>query len=152
MSHAGQYDTARPTAPAAPDGRPPAQTGWVGWVIFAAMMLVMVGLFHVIEEFVALFRDEVFLVGQKGLVVNVDYTAYGWTHIVVGLVAIGVGAGLFAGQMWARVVGVIVATLSAIANIAFMPAYPVWSAIMIAVDVLVIWALTVHGAEIKNRP
>jgi hypothetical protein len=121
-------------------------------VVFAAMMLVMVGLFHVIEGFVALFRDEVFLVGQKGLVVNVDYTAYGWTHIVVGLVAIGVGAGLFAGQMWARVVGVIVATLSAIANIAFMPAYPVWSAIMIAVDVLVIWALTVHGAEIKNRP
>ena len=56
---------------------------------------------------------------------------------------------LLAGQMWARVVAVIVAMLSAVANIAFLPAYPIWSAILITVDVLVIWAVTVHGSEIK---
>jgi hypothetical protein len=112
-------------------------------------MLVLVGSFHIIQGLVAVFRDEVFLVGQEGLVVNVDYTAWGWTHIIGGALAILVGACLLAGQMWARVVAVIVAMLSAIANIIFLPAYPIWSTIMIAIDVLVIWAVTVHGSEIK---
>jgi hypothetical protein len=125
------------------------QTGWVGWVVFAGFMLVLVGSFHVVQGLVAVFRDEVFLVGPKGLVLNVDYTAWGWTHIVGGALAILVGACLLAGQMWARVVAVIVAMLSAIANIIFLPAYPIWSTIMIAIDVLVIWAITVHGSEIK---
>ena len=126
------------------------QTGWVGWVVFAGFMLVLVGSFHVIQGLVAVFRDEVFLVGPKGLVVNVDYTTWGWTHIVGGALAILVGACLLAGQLWARIVAVIVAMLSAIANIVFLPAYPIWSTIMIAIDVLVIWAVTVHGSEIRN--
>lgn len=126
------------------------QTGWVGWVVFAGFMLVLVGTFHIIQGLVAVFRDEVFLVGPRGLVVNVDYAAWGWTHVVGGALVILVGACLLAGQMWARIVAVIVAMLSAIASLAFLPAYPVWSAIMIAIDVLVIWAVTVHGAEIKD--
>jgi hypothetical protein len=126
------------------------QTGWVGWVVFAGMMLVMLGVFHIIEGLVALFRDEVFLVGPKGLVVNVDYTAWGWAHVIGGALAILVGACLLAGQLWARIVAVIVAMLSAIVNMAFLPAYPVWSAILITLDVLVIWAVTVHGSEIKS--
>jgi len=126
------------------------QTGWVGWVVFAGFMLVLVGTFHVIQGLVAVFRDEVFLVGPQGLVVNVDYTTWGWTHIIGGALAILVGVCLLAGQTWARVVAVIVAMLSAVANIIFLPAYPVWSTIMIALDVLVIWAVTVHGAEIRN--
>ena len=125
------------------------QTAWVGWVVFAGMMLVLLGSFHVIQGLVALFRDEVFVVGQRGLVVNVDYTAWGWTHVIGGAIAILVGACLLAGQMWARVVAVVVAMLSAIVNVAFIPAYPVWSVMMVAVDVLVIWAITVHGSEIK---
>jgi hypothetical protein len=64
--------------------------------------------------------------------------------------AILVGTCLLAGQLWARIVAVIVAMLSAIANITFLPAYPIWSTIMIAIDVLVIWAVTVHGAEIRK--
>ena len=126
------------------------QTGWVGWIVFAGFMLVMVGFFHAIEGLVALFRDEVFLVGPRGLVVNVDYTAWGWAHILGGLLAIATGAGLLAGQMWARTLAVIVALASALLSVAFLPAYPVWSAIVIAIDVLVIWAITVHGAEVKN--
>ena len=145
MSHQGTYDAA--DAPLSADTR--GQTGWVGWVVFAGMMLIMLGTFHIIEGLVALFRDEVFLVGPKGLVLNIDYTAWGWAHIIGGAIAILVGVCLLAGQMWARVVAVIVAMLSAVINIAFLPAYPIWSAILITVDVLVIWAVTVHGSEIK---
>jgi hypothetical protein len=125
------------------------QTGWVGWIAFAGMLLVMLGAFHIVQGLVALFRDEVFVVGSHGLVVNIDYTAWGWTHVVGGAFAILVGGCLLAGQMWARVIAVIVAMLSALVNIAFLPAYPIWSAIMIALDVLIIWAVTVHGSEIK---
>jgi hypothetical protein len=126
------------------------QTAWVGWVVFAGMMLMLVGCFHVIQGLVALFRDEVYVVGQSGLVVDVDYTAWGWTHILGGAIAILVGACLLAGQTWARIIAVAVAALSAIINVAFIPAYPIWSVMMVAIDVLVIWAITVHGGEIKD--
>ncbi len=148
MSHQAPYEDAA-GVPVSTNTR--GQTGWVGWVVFAGMMLIMLGSFHIIEGLVALFRDEVFLVSKGGLVLNLDYTAWGWAHIIGGAIAILVGACLLAGQMWARVVAVIVAMISALSNLAFLPAYPIWSALMIAVDVLVIWALTVHGAEIKNE-
>jgi hypothetical protein len=125
------------------------QTGWVGWIVFAALMLVMVGIFHVMQGLVALFRDEVYVVGSDGLVVSVDYTSWGWTHVVGGGIAVLAGAFLIAGRMWARIVAVVVAMVSALVNITFLPAYPVWSMIMIAVDVLVIWAVTVHGNEVR---
>jgi hypothetical protein len=126
------------------------QSAWVGWVTFAGMMLIMLGIFHVIEGFVALLRDEVFLVGQKGLVLNVDYTAWGWLHLLWGALGVLTGACLLAGQLWARIVAVIVAFVSAIASIAFLPAYPIWSVIIITLDVLVIWAVTVHGGELRK--
>ncbi len=126
------------------------QTLWVGWIVFAGFMLLMVGSFHIIEGLVALFRNEVLLVGPRGLAVNVDYTAWGWTHIIGGLLAIATGAGLLVGQTWARVLAVIVAFASALINMAFLPAYPIWSAILIGIDVLVIWAVTVHGSEVKT--
>jgi hypothetical protein len=126
------------------------QTGWVGWVVFGGTMMVLLGMFHAIEGLVALFRDEYFLVGRGGLAVSVDFTAWGWTHLIAGLIVIGAGIGLLAGQMWARVVGVLLALISAVVNVAFLAAFPFWSAIMILLDVLVIWAITVHGSEIKS--
>jgi hypothetical protein len=126
------------------------QTGWVGWVVFAGVMLVLLGAFHVIQGLVAIFRDEeVYLVNQGDLIVNVDYTAWGWTHLIGGVVAILAGVCLLAGQMWARIVAVVIALLSAIVNVAFLPAFPIWSALMIGIDIVVIWAVTVHGAELK---
>ena len=148
MSDTSQHAARRARSDEAYDGGP-VQTGWVGWIVFAALMLVMLGIFHVMQGLVALFRDEVYVVGSDGLVVSVDYTSWGWTHVIGGAIAIVVGACLMAGQMWARVVAVVVAMLSAFANIMFLPAYPLWSMIMIAVDVLVIWAVTVHGSEVK---
>jgi hypothetical protein len=78
-----------------------------------------------------------------------DFTAWGWTHMLIGVVAVGAGLGVLMGQMWARVVGIVIAVISALANIAFLSAYPVWSTIIIAMDVLVIYALAVHGREVK---
>jgi len=133
------------------DVQPTEMTAWVGWIFFAGAMMVMLGSFHVIEGLVAVFKDEVFLVGKSGLVINVDYTTWGWVHIIGGLVIAGAGIALFTRRIWARTIGVIMAMVSAIVNITFLSAYPVWSAIMITLDVLVIWALTVHGGELREE-
>jgi len=131
--------------------QPTEMTGWVGWVGFAGVMLVMLGMFHVIDGLIALFQDDYFLVGQSGLTVHLDYTAWGWVHVIGGIVIGAAGIGCFTGRIWARSVGVIVALLSAVVNLGFLAAYPIWSTIMIAVDILIIWALTVHGDELRNR-
>jgi hypothetical protein len=133
-----------------PTGGAPAATGWTGWIVFAGVMLVMLGIFHIIEALVALFREDFYLVGSKGLAVHVDYAAWGWAHLILGVVAGLAGVGLLAGNIVARVVGVCVAVLSAVVNLAFVPAYPVWSIIIVTFDVLVIWAIIVHGSEMKS--
>jgi hypothetical protein len=134
--------------PYVPAGR--AQpSGWVGMVVFAGVMLLMLGGFQAIEGVVALFRDDFYLTTANGLVVPVDFAAYGWTHLILGVIAIGAGIGILAGQTWARVVGVILAVLSSLVNLAFLPAYPIWCTIVIAMDVLCIYALTAHGREVR---
>ena len=151
MSHA--TSTGRPTIPeqrsgsAGPAGTEP--TLWAGWIVFGSMMMMMLGAFHMFQGFVALFQDEYYLVGKNGLTISVDYTAWGWTHIVLGAVVLATGVAVLYGQMWARITGVVIAMASALVNLAFLAAYPIWSTIMIAFDVLVIWALTVHGGEMK---
>ena len=124
-------------------------TGWVGMVVFAGVMLLMLGSFQAIEGIVALFRDDFYITTDRGLVIPMDYSAWGWTHLIIGLIAAAAGLGILYGKMWARVIGIVVAVLSALANLAFLPAYPVWATIVIAVDVLVIYALTAHGREVR---
>ena len=92
------------------------------------------------------------MVRESGLVVNVDYSVWGWAHMLLGVLAILVAAGLLAGNTVARVVGVVLAMVSAIVNIVFLPAYPWWSTLVIVFDVLVIYGLTAHGGEMKHRP
>jgi hypothetical protein len=134
-------------------GPPPVQsepTGWVGWIVFAAVMMIMIGILHAIEGFVAIFKDSYYLVAKSGLVLTMDYTAWGWTHLILGLVIAGTGAALFTGRMWARIVGVIVAGLSILASFSFASAYPLWAITLIAIDILVIYALVVHGREMRE--
>lgn len=125
-------------------------TGWVGWIVFAAVMMIMVGILHAIVGLVAIFKDAYYAVPKSGLVISVDYTAWGWIHLILGIVVAAAGFGLFNGQTWARTVGVIVAVVSLLANFSFASAYPVWSIILITVDVLIIYALTVHGGEMRD--
>lgn len=121
------------------------RSGWYGWVAFAATMMVLLGVFHAIAGVVALVNEDYFLVTQSGLVVDADFTTWGWTHLILGTLVAAAGVSLFAGAAWARVVAVVVAMLSAVLNLAFLSAYPLWSAIMITVDVLIIYAVTAHG-------
>lgn len=127
----------------------PEPTGWVGWIAFGAMLMIMVGSFQVIMGITALFSSSYYLVGESELLVSVDYTAWGWTHIALGALAIAAAFGLLAGQMWARVVGIALAMLSALVNLAFIEAYPLWSVMVITLDVLVIYAIAAHGGEAK---
>ena len=125
-------------------------SGWSGWVVFGGVMMIMLGSFQIIQGLVALFEDGFYLVRPNGLVVDVDYNTWGWTHTIIGAVGVLAGLGLLVGNMAARVVGVVVACLSALVNLAFISAYPVWSAILIALDVIVIYAIIVHGRELKS--
>jgi hypothetical protein len=131
-------------------GKDPDPTGWTGWVVFASFMMIIAGSFQAIEGLVAIFDDGFYHVTEGGLVVNVDYTAWGWTHLLLGALIIISGAGVLTGNLAARTVGVVLAGLSALVNLAFIEAYPIWSVIVITVDVLVIYALTVHGGELRD--
>jgi len=130
--------------------QPTEMTAWVGWIAFAGVIMVLVGTFHAIQGLVALFEDEYFLVATSRLVIHVDYTAWGWIHLVLGIVVALTGFALFTGRAWARALGVVIVMVSAVVNVGFLAAYPIWSALMIALDVLVIWALVVHGAELES--
>ena len=135
------------STPTREGGWNPKESSWVGWLVFASCMMVMVGFFHVVQGLVAIFDDEYFLVTDSGLTLALDYTAWGWTHLIAGAVVIVAGLSLFSGYTWARVVAVGFAALSALLNFGFIAAYPFWSAIVIALDVFVILALTVHGND-----
>ena len=124
-------------------------TGWVGWVFFAGVLMIMSGFFQAIMGLVALFKDTVYVTTNAGLVAF-DYTTWGWIHLIAGLVLVAAGYSAMQGNMFGRVVGVVVAALSAIANMALLPAYPFWSLIVIAMDVFIIYALTVHGRELQE--
>ncbi|MDN5916653.1 MAG: hypothetical protein L0I76_16375 [Pseudonocardia sp.] len=136
-----------PAAPYPPRKERPAASGWI---VFAGVMAVLTGLLQVIQGLVALFDPGYYVVGTNGLVVDVDYNAWGWLHLVIGGVAIAIGLGLIVGNTVARVAGVIVAGISVIANLAFIAAYPLWSVIVITIDVIVIYAIIVQGREMRS--
>ena len=124
-------------------------SGWVGWIAFAGTMMMLIGVFHMFDGVIALFNDSVLVVPAGGLVVAVSFTQWGWTQLIAGVVIFAAGLGVFSGATWARVLGVILVSISAILNFAFLTAFPVWSMTVIALDVLTIYALTAHGAEMK---
>ena len=123
-------------------------TGWLGWIYFAGFLMMVVGVLQMINGFTALLSDTYFLVRDTQLVVF-DYTTWGWTHLLLGLVVLMAGTAVISGQVWGRVVGVMLAMLGIVAHFAFMQAYPIWSVIAIVIDVLIIYALTVHGREAR---
>jgi hypothetical protein len=127
----------------------PTSNWAVGFTIFAACMMVLIGSFQAIQGLAAIFEDEFFVV-TRDYVYGFDVTAWGWIHLILGIIVMSCGIGLFGGSVWARTGGVIAAILSGIANFLFLPYYPVWSMLIIAVDVAVIWALTAHGRDIAR--
>src|SRR3982750_2650687 len=128
----------------------PREPGWVGVVVFGGGLVLVAGAFQAMGGLVALFNASNFVVTRQGLVVQVDYQAWGWVHLILGLVAVVAGFGVLGGRFWGRVTGITLAVLSILVNFTFMAANPVWALIVIAADVLVIYALAAHGREIRD--
>lgn len=121
-------------------------TGWTGWIWFAGIAMIVIGAFNAIEGLVALFQQEYYVVGPENLLVF-DLTQWGWVHLIIGALVVLTGIALFSGAGWAKLVTVVLTVLNMISQMAFLAVYPVWSTIVIALCVLVIWAIVVHGDE-----
>ena len=122
-------------------------SGWVrGFAVFAGVIMIMSGAFQAIVGLAGLFANE-FYVATRNYVFQFDVTTWGWIHLLVGLLVLFAGVAVMSGQTWARVVGIILAALSGLANFSFIPYYPFWSLLIIALDVFVIWALAVYHPE-----
>jgi hypothetical protein len=121
----------------------------VGFILFAAVMMIMAGVFQALQGLVGIFENE-FYVPTRNYLFQFDATTWGWTHLLVGLLVAFAGWGLLSGRTWARVAAITLAVLSAIANFAFIPYYPFWSMLIIALDIFVIWAVAAHGGELRD--
>jgi len=128
--------------------RPPSGAA-IGLTVFAAVMMVMLGTFHVLQGVVALFNQDFYVIGVE-YVFLFDLGVWGWVHLVLGALVLWAGFALFTGAVWARTVGVVVALVSAIASFMWLPYQPVWAVLVIVLDVFVIWALTAHGRDVTT--
>jgi hypothetical protein len=121
-------------------------SGWAAsGIVFAACVLILIGSFQAITGLVAIFDDEFFVVTQN-YTFDLDTSAWGWLHLLIGIALIVTALGLFSRSAWAGAAAIVLAGLSALANFFFIPYYPFWSLLMIALDIWVIWALTRPGA------
>ncbi len=125
-------------------------TGWVGWIAFAGVIMIMTGIFQATAGLVALINDDAYVVVSDRIALTLDYTQWGWVHLILGAVVAGAGFAVFSGRGWARAVGVLLAGLSAFSHLLFIAASPLWSLIVIAMDILVIYALCIHGGELRQ--
>jgi len=130
-------------------GRETERTGWTGWISFAGVMLILAGSLGLIFGIIAAVNDNWVVFANRGAV-SLDLSTWGWVHIIVGAIVLLAGFGVFTGNILARIIGVLVALASLILNFLWLPVYPVWSVIIITIDLLVIWALTAHGREMRT--
>jgi len=117
--------------------------------LFAAIMMIMVGVFDALQGLIGIFQNE-FYVATRNYLFKLDATTWGWIHLILGVLIAFAGWGLLSGRTWARVVGITLAVISAITNFLWIPYYPFWAILIIALDVFVIWALAAHGGELRE--
>jgi hypothetical protein len=116
-------------------------SGWaVGGLVIAATVMIMIGVFQIIQGLAAIIEDEFFVV-LPNYAYEVDVTAWGWIHLILGVIVALAGFFLFSGSAVAGVVAIVLAGLSAVANFFFIPYYPFWSLLIIAIAVYVIWSI-----------
>ena len=119
-----------------------------GAILFAGIMMIVVGIWEALEGLIAIFENDLYAATRRYLF-QFDVTAWGWIHVILGLMLACAGYGLMTGRTWARVVTITLAALSATANFLWLPHYPLWALLIISVDVFVIWAVAVHGREVS---
>ena len=119
----------------------PVRNGFAGITTIAAgVLLTAAGILGILQGIAAIANDDLFVVGPE-YTYSFDLTGWGWIHLIVGILAVLTAIGLFAGSTWARIVAIVLAALSIVANFMWLPYYPWWSVLVIALDVLVIWAV-----------
>jgi hypothetical protein len=127
----------------------PPSDAWAGWVTFAAVMLGLLGALNMIQGFVALFDDGYFVIPREDDLLLVEFTVWGVVLLAWGALLAGAALAVASGKGWARWFAVLMASLNVIVQIGFLSAYPIWSAILIAIDVVVIFALTARWHEAR---
>jgi hypothetical protein len=113
---------------------------------FAGVMLMTVAIFQILEGISAIANDKLYIRGLN-YAYEFDVTTWGWIHLVIGVIALCAGFGLLVGQFWARLTGILIASLGCVANFAFLPYYPFWSVAIIAFNIFVIWAIATQMTE-----
>jgi hypothetical protein len=125
-------------------------SGWaIGWTAFAGITMIIMGGWWLISGLVALFNSEFYVVTQNWIF-QFDISTWAWIHLIIGIIVLLAGFGLFSGKVWARTVGVIIAVIATLVAFAWLPYYPIWAIIYIVVSIAIIWALTVHGRDITQ--
>jgi hypothetical protein len=117
-------------------------SAWSGWVIFAAAVMFTIGAIDIIQGIVALAKDGTYLIPESGLLVTTNFTTWGWALIIWGIVMMLAAAALFAGKEWGRWFAIVVIIVNGIGQIAWFPAYPLWSLLAIGLEIAVLYALT----------
>ncbi|MGE3289470.1 MAG: hypothetical protein AB7J32_25690 [Pseudonocardia sp.] len=117
-----------------------------GLSVFAGVMMIIGGAYHAFMGLSALFNDKVYLATPE-YIYQFDLTGWGWIHLILGIVVAAAGIGVLKGMTWGRVVGIVVASISLIVNFLFLPHYPLWSILIIALDVAIIWALATYARD-----
>jgi hypothetical protein len=129
-----------------PRHEPPQASGWaIGGIAFAATMMVLIGVFQVLTGLVAILDDDFYVV-TRNYTFDLDVSAWGWIHLLVGLAILATGFGLFARKAWAGVATIMLCMLSALVNFFFIPYYPIWALLVIGLNIWVIWSVTRAGA------
>ncbi len=121
--------------------------GAVGWTVFAGVMMIILGAFHAIAGLAGVIKNDFYAL-TPNYVLKFDVTTWGWIHLIAGIIILFAGFGVYRGAVWARTVGVILAGLSGLLAFAWIPLYPIWAIVFIAMDIAIIWALTAHGRDI----
>ena len=121
--------------------------GAVGLTMFAGFMMLMLGGWWIIAGLVAIVNDDFYVVTQEWIF-EFSTTSWGWIHLILGIVVLFAGIGVFSAAVWARTVGVILAGISGRVAFAWLPYFPVWGILFVTLSVFTIWALTVHGRDI----
>lgn len=123
-------------------------TGWTGWVVFAGILMVLGGALWAIQGLIAIINNTLVIFGTEGaLFLNV--TGWGWVHLILGSLLFLSGFLVMRGNMFGRTMAVILAMLSIIVNFVWLPVYPIWAVIVIVLDLFILYAVIVHGREMK---
>jgi hypothetical protein len=126
------------------------RSGWVGWAVFGGIVAIIAGAFDALLGLTAvLLPAEQYVFAGEEAVILLDAAGWGWWHLIIGTVIVLVGVFVLRGAKWARVTLVVLVALNAISQLGLLSVQPFWSIIVIALDVLVIYALTVHGRDLE---